>query len=73
MIRMKCKNPVCQNDIDALHMDDEGYCNDCHDKMLDELIIEESEETKHLSDISLEIMCRHPIKVRHRKNIYCRR
>lgn len=61
---MKCNNPKCDNEVDALHMDDEGYCNDCHDKMLDNLLIEESDETKYLSDQSLEIMSRHPIKIR---------
>lgn len=64
---MKCKNSKCDNDVDALHMDDEGYCVGCHDKILDSLLIEESDETKCLSDESLEIMVRHPIKVRRRR------
>lgn len=53
---MKCKNPECKNEVDALHMSDEGYCLDCHDKILDGLLIEESEETMCLSDESLRIM-----------------
>ncbi len=62
----KCKNPECGKEIDALHMDDEGYCIDCHNKMLDSLLIEESEETKFLSDESLEIISR-STGVSHRK------
>ena len=54
---MKCMNPVCTNDVDALHMSDDGYCNDCHNKMLDDLLIEESEETRYLSDMSLAMIC----------------
>ncbi len=53
----KCKNPECGKIVDALHMDDEGYCYDCHDKILDELIIEESDETRFLSDESLRVKC----------------
>ena len=61
---MKCKNPLCENQVDALHMDDDGYCNICHDKRLDNLLLEESEETKYLSDESLEIMSRRSVRVR---------
>ncbi len=60
---LKCKNPECGIIVDALHMDDEGYCIICHNKMLDMLIIEESEETKYLSDESLNIMCKYPTRV----------
>lgn len=54
---MKCKNSECNNEVDALSMDDEGYCDTCHNKMLDECLITESDETKFLSDRSLEIIC----------------
>lgn len=68
---MKCANPVCNTDVDALHMDDDGYCNECHDKILDDMAIAESEETKYLSDESLEIilwgMNHHPIRAIGRK------
>lgn len=64
MSKLKCANSECNKEVDALHMDDEGYCDDCHNKIIDELRIEESEETKFLSDESLNIMCDHPIRVR---------
>lgn len=63
---IECANPVCKNVVDALHMDDNGYCEDCHNKIIDELIIEESDETRFLSDESLRIMCLHPVKVRNK-------
>lgn len=50
MEEMKCKNVECGEIVDALHMDDEGYCDDCHNKMLDGLLIEESDETRFLSN-----------------------
>lgn len=62
---MKCTNPECKNEVDALHMDDEGYCIDCHNKILDSLLIEESDETKCLSDESLEIVGRRSVMRRH--------
>jgi hypothetical protein len=75
--KVKCASSDCKNMVDALSMDDEGYCNDCHDKRVDGLIIEESDETRFLSDESLRIMCEHPIRVRssrssvgNRKNRY---
>ena len=52
---MKCKNPNCNNQVDALHMDDEGYCNECHDAILELLLLEESAETRCLSDESLNL------------------
>ena len=60
MEETKCKNPVCDEIVDALHMDDEGYCGECHDKILDGLLIPESEETRFLSDESLQIICEQP-------------
>lgn len=36
---MKCINPKCNNEIDALHMTDDGYCDDCYDAILDNLLI----------------------------------
>jgi hypothetical protein len=36
---MKCENG-CGNDVDALHMSDEGYCDECYDKKLEELLID---------------------------------
>lgn len=62
--KLKCANPECHKEVDALHMDDNGYCDDCHNKIIDELVIEESDETRFLSDESLSIMCEHPIRVR---------
>ena len=64
MGKIKCANSECKNMVDALHMDDDGYCDDCHNKILDGLRIEESEETKFLSEESLDIMCKFPIKIR---------
>jgi hypothetical protein len=64
MEELKCANPECENRVDALHMDDDGYCYDCHDRMLDGLLIEESDDTRFLSDESLRIMCEHPVRVR---------
>lgn len=49
-------------------MDDDGYCNECHDKIVDRLLIEESDETRFLSDESLNIMCACPVKVRLRSS-----
>jgi hypothetical protein len=66
MEKLKCTNPECKNIVDALHMDDDGYCNDCHDGIIDELVIEESDETRFLCDESLRIMCEHPVRVRTR-------
>lgn len=66
MDKVKCANPECSEEVDALHMDDEGYCNDCHDRIIDGLIIEESDETRFLCDESLRIMCEHPLMVRTR-------
>jgi hypothetical protein len=65
---IKCADPVCKNMVDALSMDDDGYCDDCHNKIIDGLIIEESDETRFLSDESLRIMCSHPIKLRVRSS-----
>jgi hypothetical protein len=64
MSKLKCANPDCNEEVDALHMDDDGYCDDCHNKIIDGLQIEESDETRFLSDESLRIMCLHPIRVR---------
>lgn len=64
MEKLKCANPECKNIVDALSMDDDGYCNDCHNKIIDGLQIEESDETRFLSDESLQIMCEHPVRVR---------
>lgn len=66
--KLKCANPVCTEEVDALNMDDNGYCDDCHNKIIDGLIIEESDETRFLSDESLSIMCSHPTKVRVRSS-----
>lgn len=62
---MKCTNPECKNEVDALHMSDDGYCIDCYNKILDGLLIEESDETKCLSDESLEIVNRRSVMRRH--------
>ncbi len=74
---MKCKNHLCKNEVNALSMDDEGYCDYCHNKMLDDMLIEESEETRCLSDESLEIilwrMNRHQIRATSRKTMNRRR
>lgn len=64
MEELRCANPACKNVVDALHMDDDGYCDDCHNRTLDELRIEESDETRFLSDESLQIMCAYPVRVR---------
>ncbi len=64
MDELKCADPGCNNKVDALHMDDEGFCEDCHDRRLDGLLIEESEETRSLSDESLDLMVSHPVKIR---------
>lgn len=64
MEETKCANPMCENKVDALNMDDDGYCDDCHNKIIDGLITEESDETRFLSDESLRIMCMHPVKLR---------
>lgn len=64
MEETKCKNPVCGKIVNALHMDDEGYCDECHDKILDGLLIQESEETRFLSDQSLQIICEQPTRLR---------
>jgi hypothetical protein len=61
---IKCANPSCNKEVDALHMDDDGYCDDCHNERIDGMVIEESEETRFLSDDSLRIMCSHPVKIR---------
>jgi len=39
---MKCKNSICRNEINPLHMNNEGYCIDCHNEFLENLLIEES-------------------------------
>lgn len=44
----------------------EGYCIDCHNKILDGLLIDESDETKCLSDESLRIMVMRPARARGR-------
>jgi len=65
MEEVRCKNIECGKKVDALHMDDEGYCDECHDKILDGLIIEESDDTRYLSDESLNLICStRPIRVR---------
>lgn len=77
MKKIKCANSECNEEVDAVHMDDDGYCDDCHNKILDGLMIEESDETRFLSDESLNIICLHPIRVKssgpsadRRKNSY---
>ena len=66
MEKLKCKNPSCETEVDALSMDDDGYCNDCHDGIIDGLLVEESDETRFLCDESLRIMCERPVMVRAR-------
>ncbi len=44
---MKCKNSGCKNEIDALHMNNEGYCINCHNDFLNNLLIEESRNKNH--------------------------
>ena len=68
MEKLKCANPECKNIVDALNMDDDGYCNDCHDRIIDGLRIDESDETRFLSDESLNIMCECPVRIRVRSS-----
>lgn len=63
MDKIKCANTSCDNKVDALSMDDDGCCDECHNKLIDGMIVEESDETRFLSDESLRIMCEHPIRV----------
>lgn len=34
---MECKNG-CGAEVDALHMSDEGYCEECYDKIIDDIL-----------------------------------
>ena len=34
---MKCANG-CGREVDALHMSDEGYCEECHDRIIDIIV-----------------------------------